>query len=135
MAKARTKAVNTYTVTYERDEAGWWVASVQGVPGCHTQGRSLAETRRRIREALGLFVSYADKAELVDDVKLPTTVRDRVKRYLAARQRAEEEQARVLALATETVQSLRKELQLSVRDTGEVLGLSFQRVQQLSTDP
>lgn len=135
MAKARTKAVNTYTVTYERDEAGWWVASVQGVPGCHTQGRSLAETRRRIREALGLFVSHADKAELVDDVKLPTTVRDRVKRYLAARQRAEEEQARVLALATETVQSLRKELQLSVRDTGEVLGLSFQRVQQLSPDP
>ena len=134
MAKTMTRAVNTYTVTYERDAAGWWVASVQGIPGCHTQGRSLAEARRRIREALSLFVPHADKAELTANVKLPASVRERVKRYLAARQRAEEEQARALALATETVQSLRKELHLSVRDAGEVLGLSFQRVQQLAPD-
>ena len=38
-----------YTLRYERNESGWWVASVKGVRGCHTQGRTLEEARRRIR--------------------------------------------------------------------------------------
>src|ERR1700716_316638 len=33
--------VKTYRVAYERDESGWWVASVRGVRGCHTQGRTV----------------------------------------------------------------------------------------------
>ena len=32
------KAVKSYRVAYERDESGWWAASVRGVRGCHTQG-------------------------------------------------------------------------------------------------
>jgi hypothetical protein len=32
--------VKTYHVTYERDESGRWVASVRGLRGCHTQGRT-----------------------------------------------------------------------------------------------
>jgi hypothetical protein len=28
------EAVKTYRVSYERDESGWWVASVRGVRGC-----------------------------------------------------------------------------------------------------
>jgi predicted RNase H-like HicB family nuclease len=63
--------MNTYHVAYERDRTGWWVASVREVRGCHTQGRTVDEARRRIREALGLFVANADKANLVDSVKLP----------------------------------------------------------------
>jgi len=43
------EVVRTYRVTYERDESGWWVASVHGVRGCHTQGRrTVDEARRRI---------------------------------------------------------------------------------------
>jgi predicted RNase H-like HicB family nuclease len=56
------EAVKRYRVAYERDEAGWWVASVRGVRGCHTQGRTVDEARRRIREALELFVGDARKA-------------------------------------------------------------------------
>jgi len=66
------EAVKSYRVAYERDESGWWVATVRGVRGCHTQGRTVDEARRRIREALGLFVDDARKATIVDDVKLPT---------------------------------------------------------------
>ena len=44
---------------YERDESGWWVASVRGLRGCHTQGRTVHEARRRIVEAMELFVSDA----------------------------------------------------------------------------
>jgi predicted RNase H-like HicB family nuclease len=45
-----------YTIRYQLDEAGWWVASIDGVRGVHTQGRSLSQARRRIREALPLFI-------------------------------------------------------------------------------
>lgn len=61
-----------YRVAYERDESGWWVASVNGVRGCHTQGRTVDEARRRIREALELFVDDARKASIVDDVRRPS---------------------------------------------------------------
>ena len=50
------ESVKSYRVAYERDESGWWVATVRGVRGCHTQGRTVDEAQRRIREALGLFV-------------------------------------------------------------------------------
>jgi hypothetical protein len=53
------EAVKSYRVAYERDVSGWWVATVRGVRGCHTQGRTVDEARRRIREALGLFVDDA----------------------------------------------------------------------------
>src|ERR1700687_2487273 len=66
------KAVKSYRVAYERDESGWWVASVRGVRGCHTQGRTVDEARRRIREALELFIDNARRALIVDDVKVPS---------------------------------------------------------------
>src|SRR5687768_12945870 len=66
------EAVKSYRVAYERDESGWWVATVRGVRGCHTQGRTVDEARRRIREALELFVDDARRARIVDDVKLPS---------------------------------------------------------------
>ena len=38
----------------ERDEAGYYVASVPALPGCHTQARSLDKLMERIREAIEL---------------------------------------------------------------------------------
>jgi predicted RNase H-like HicB family nuclease len=43
-------------VADERDESGWRVASVRRVRGCHTQGCTVDEAQRRIREALELFI-------------------------------------------------------------------------------
>jgi len=63
-----------YTVRFDRDaDSGWWVVTVPEIPGCLTQGRSLAEGRRRIREALALFIDekLAATVDLVDDVRLP----------------------------------------------------------------
>jgi predicted RNase H-like HicB family nuclease len=39
-------------VIVERDEDGYYVASVPGLPGCHTQARSLDKLIERIREAI-----------------------------------------------------------------------------------
>ena len=123
--------MNKVKVTYERDRAGLWVASVPAVPGCHTQGRSLHEARERIREALGLFLDDVDHVDLVDDVRLPRDIQVVILDLKSARSRAEQEEARVQHAMRAAALRLVKRLQLSLRDAGELLGLSHQRVQQL----
>jgi predicted RNase H-like HicB family nuclease len=49
-----------YNVVVERDEAGWYVASVPALPGCHTQARSLDELMIRVREAIEAYVEAGD---------------------------------------------------------------------------
>jgi predicted RNase H-like HicB family nuclease len=61
--------IKKYTVVYEHEDDGWWTASVREVLGVRTQGRSIAQTRERVREALGLFVDDAATAELVEEVR------------------------------------------------------------------
>jgi predicted RNase H-like HicB family nuclease len=43
-----------FSVIVERDEAGYYVASVPELPGCHTQARSLDKLVDRVREAIEL---------------------------------------------------------------------------------
>lgn len=43
-----------FDVVIERDEEGYYVASVPQLPACHTQARSLDEITQRIREAIEL---------------------------------------------------------------------------------
>lgn len=45
-----------FDVVVERDEEGYYVASVPSLPGCHTQAKSLDELNRRIREAIELCI-------------------------------------------------------------------------------
>jgi len=122
------------TVRYERDESGWWIAEVVEIPGCRTQGRTVAQCRRRIREALALFVddAVARKATLVDDVRLGGGVTRVVRRVAAARRKADAVQAKVQRDTRAAVKELTGRLGLSVRDAAEVLGISYQRVQQLT---
>ncbi len=43
-----------FNVIVERDEDGFYVASVPEIPGCHTQAKSLDTLMERIREAIDL---------------------------------------------------------------------------------
>ena len=43
-----------FSVIVERDEEGYYVASVPALPGCHTQARSLDKLMERVREAIAL---------------------------------------------------------------------------------
>jgi predicted RNase H-like HicB family nuclease len=127
------EAVKSYRVAYERDESGWWVATVRGVRGCHTQGRTVDEARRRIREALGLFVDNAGRASIVDEVKLPTSAAKAIQSYTRLRKKADEEDRRAARAARRAVQLLRTgKLKMSARDAAHLLGLSHQRVHQLT---
>jgi predicted RNase H-like HicB family nuclease len=127
------EGMKRYRVTYERDESGWWMASVRGMRGCHTQGRTVDEARRRIREALELFVDNARKASIVDDVKLPSAAAKAIRAYTSLRRRADEEDRRAARAARRAVRVLRTgKLKMSARDAARLLGLSHQRVHQLT---
>lgn len=43
-----------FNVIIERDEEGYYVASVPELQGCHTQAKSLDKLMERIREAIEL---------------------------------------------------------------------------------
>ena len=43
-----------FDVIIERDEEGYFIASVPSLPGCHTQAKSLDVLMERIREAIEL---------------------------------------------------------------------------------
>jgi len=128
-------AVKTYRIAYERDESGWWVASVRGVRGCHTQGRTVEEARRRVIEAMELFVGDARTASIVDDVKLPSVAAQAVRAYASLRRKAEQEDRRAALAARRAVRILRSgRLRMSARDAARLLGLSHQRVHQLTQE-
>ncbi len=56
---------NEFTVIIEKDEDGYFVASVPQLRGCHTQVTSLDELTERIKEAilLCLEVRHHQKAQ------------------------------------------------------------------------
>lgn len=58
-----------FNVLIERDTAGYYVASVPGLDGCHTQARSLDELMERVREAIELCLeAEGEGAEPLDFV-------------------------------------------------------------------
>ncbi len=48
-----------FNVIIEKDEDGYYVASVPALRGCHTQAKSLDVLMRRIREAIELCLEVA----------------------------------------------------------------------------
>lgn len=46
----------SYSVFYERAAEGGYVASVPTLPGCHTQGETLEEAERNVKEAIALYL-------------------------------------------------------------------------------
>ncbi|MBI4612419.1 MAG: type II toxin-antitoxin system HicB family antitoxin [Planctomycetes bacterium] len=120
-----------YTAVFERDESGAWNVHVPEVPGCRTYGRNLAQARRRLREALSLFIDDAEGVEVREDVRLPREARRAVRRSAEARRKADRSGEDARAATMNAVREL-VEFGLGVRDAGELLGLSFQRVSQLA---
>jgi len=47
----------TFSVIIEKDEDGYFVATVPELPGCHTQARSLDQLSKRIKEAIELYLT------------------------------------------------------------------------------
>jgi predicted RNase H-like HicB family nuclease len=56
------KAKRKFTVVIERDEDGWYAATVPALRGCHTQAKNLDTLMKRIREAIALCRGAGEKA-------------------------------------------------------------------------
>lgn len=57
------KAKRKFTVVIERDEEGYYVATVPGLPGCHTQAKNLDTLMKRAREVIALCLEV-DRGDL-----------------------------------------------------------------------
>jgi predicted RNase H-like HicB family nuclease len=45
-----------YNILIERDEDGWLVSEVIGLPGCHTQAKTFDELIKRTKEAINAYL-------------------------------------------------------------------------------
>jgi predicted RNase H-like HicB family nuclease len=140
MSRTKVAAQVTFLVVYEPDDGGWHV-HIPEVRGCRSWGRSIIEARRNIREALATCAdlfddpdTVADDATLIDDVRLPARAKRLVRRALEERSAAEQREQKARVATAEAARALTDELGLSLRDAGELLGLSHQRVKQVNAE-
>jgi len=54
--KKNRKKILSYTVIYQAVPEGGYIAFVPSLPGCHTQGESLEEAERNIKEAVQVYL-------------------------------------------------------------------------------
>lgn len=45
-----------FNIVIEKDEEGYFVSEVVGLPGCHTQAKSMDELIERTKEAIALYL-------------------------------------------------------------------------------
>jgi len=50
------KKILSYTVIYQAVPEGGYIAFVPSLPGCHTQGESLEEAEKNIKEAVQVYL-------------------------------------------------------------------------------
>jgi predicted RNase H-like HicB family nuclease len=124
-----------YHASFELEESGTWIASIDEIPQVHTYGRTLGKAREYVADALALWLNAS-----VDNVKsliecrpavLPSTVQNAVDVAASARTLAESANSAAATLLSNAALALTNDAQLSMRDAAELLGISYQRVHQL----
>jgi len=55
------KKVLNFTVIIEQDEDGYYVGYAPSIRGCHTQGKTLDELMKNIKEAIELCLEVENK--------------------------------------------------------------------------
>ena len=64
----------TFNVIVEQDEDGWFISEVVGLPGCHTQAKSLDELMKRTRDAITLYLKCKKPFEIEKFIGLQQVV-------------------------------------------------------------
>lgn len=135
---SRSQMAHRFKVTYrlERQDDGSssWIVEIPSVAGCHTYGRSLAEARRNAREALAVSLDDDDRDAIAasavfdEEIRLPRETRAAVDRWRKTRERNAEQVARARAAEADAARAVTE--QLSLRDAGELIGLSPEAVRK-----
>lgn len=126
------RTVKTYTVRAERD-GKWWALSVAGLPGALSQVRRLDQAEAMAREVISLVTDKPEDSfevqivpDLVEPARAALDELDQAKASFAAAA------TRVTALQQRLAHTLVEDQGLTVRDAGALMGVSFQRVAQLT---
>jgi hypothetical protein len=120
----------TWRVTVTRED-GYWVAVVNGLRGGATETRRLDRVEEEVRDLVAWLTDTADSAfDLTWEYQLPTRLTMRVRAFTEKRDGLRRAQEEYDIAARAVVAEARAEA-ISVRDTGALLGLSHQRVQQI----
>ena len=56
-----------YTIIVERDEDGWLVSEVVGLPGCHTQAKDMNQLLERTKEAIQAYLQSEEEPEISEE--------------------------------------------------------------------
>ena len=126
---------NAYELIFQLDDGGWWIVTVKGMAGCQTQGKTLATARKRIKEALDLFLDkkVSPKATFVEKFDLPKRAMKDLNSCIASAEAFEELQATRRKATRRAAFSL-TDAGVSLRDAGDMLGMSGARVQQILSE-
>lgn len=133
---------HTYTVHVTRDDR-WWMITVPELDGYvtktgainigdTTQARRVSEIETQARDLI-CTVTDSAPSEVAMDITITINGFDITKQAKRVREDREEAE-RLAALAASSAKGLAQDLaayRVPVRDVGEVLGVSFQRAQQL----
>ena len=127
------KQRSTYTVRCERSD-NWWAISVVGMPGAFGQVRRLTQARETARDVIAMMLEASpDSFDIELEPVINPAVHRSLKRALTARKQADEVQSAALEATRHAAKAL-IDSGVTVRDAGEILGISFQRVSQLVQD-
>lgn len=121
--------MNTWTAIYDYDpDDDVWLAHMAEDERVHTWGKTLAQAKRHVRDAVTLWAETP--VDVVDKVNPPSPAAEAVERY---RQLRIDQQNLAIELARAAViaEGALRQAGLSVREAGAVLGISHQRVSQL----
>ena len=65
----------TLTAVFE-PSGGWWAARIEELPGANTQGRTIEEARRNLREAAQLMLEEGEVPEEAHEPLAPGAIRE-----------------------------------------------------------
>lgn len=121
----------TYTVTAERGSGDVWVLECAEL-GAVSQTKRLAHAADEMREAMAYQAGCRpEELDIVVEVILPSHIAE----LKARAEQQREEAARLTAVAQQSTRALAVAMRdegMTVRDMGEVLGVSYQRAQKLA---
>jgi predicted RNase H-like HicB family nuclease len=128
---AKVNTGKTYSAKAVRS-GDWWAITIAELKGVHSQARRLDQAEAMAREAIGLFLDVPMNSFDVTVIPvLPAAVQADVDKARAVRGEAEERQREATKANVRAARELVKGTKLTVREAGQILGVSHQRIAQL----